>query len=59
MFYLYWHLQFTNPIMYPNKRQRKLMFICYLKKLNEFQRLMKENKILGMNSLFKNMLNKL
>ena len=45
--------------MYPNKRQRKLMFICYLKKLNEFQRLMKENKILGMNSLFKNMLNKL
>ena len=30
-FYLYWHLQFTNPIMYPNKRQRKLMFICYLK----------------------------
>jgi hypothetical protein len=31
IFYLYWPLQFTNPIMYPNKRQRKLMFICYLK----------------------------
>ena len=25
-------LAFTNPIMYRNKRQRKLMFVCYIYK---------------------------
>ena len=43
--------------MYPNKRQKKID--VYLLFKNEFQRKMKENKLLGMNLLFKNILNKL
>jgi guanylate kinase len=43
--------------MYPNKRQKKID--VYLLSKNEFQRKMKKNKLLEINSLFKSILNKL
>ena len=43
--------------MYPYKRQKKID--VYLLSKNEFQRKMKKNKLLEINSLFKSILNKL
>ena len=52
-------LAFTIYKSYYVSEQKTKKNDVYLLFKNEFQRKMKENKLLGMNSLFKNILNKL
>jgi hypothetical protein len=44
---------------YVSEQKTKTIDVLYLLNKNEFQRKMKENKLLGMNSLFNHILNKL
>jgi len=62
----YFHLNYFLTILsfaiyksYYVSEQKTKKIVVYLLFKNEFQRKMKENKLLGMNSLFKNILNKL
>jgi hypothetical protein len=52
-------LAFTNYKSYYVSEQKTKKIDVFLLFKNEFQRKMKENKSLGINSLFKNILNKL
>ena len=52
-------LEFTIYKSYYVSEQKTKTIDVYLLSKNEFQRKMKENKLLGMNSLFNHILNKL
>ena len=56
--YFYYVGIYNLQILFLSEQKTKKIDVYRLFK-NEFQRKMKENKILGINSLFKNILNKL